>query len=68
MTKDSLIILILLLGAVIPFYFLNKWGMRLLQPRRSFGRLALWMLLMLGLVFVFGFLLVWIITQLFPRS
>ncbi|MCR6721372.1 MAG: hypothetical protein NVV59_14060 [Chitinophagaceae bacterium] len=68
MDSRSLIILILLLGAVIPFYFINKWGMQYLQPRRSPGRLAIWMLLMLGLVFVFGFLLVWIITQLFPRS
>lgn len=68
MTNSHFILLVLLLGSALPFYFFRRWSLRVMQPRRSGWRLLGWMVLMLGLIFLWVFLLVWIITQLFPRS
>jgi hypothetical protein len=62
----TLIILLLLIGAIVPVYFLSKWTQRVLKPRQSLGRLLAWMGLMAVAVFLLTFLLVRLVTLLFP--
>jgi hypothetical protein len=62
----TLIILLLLIGAIVPVYFLSKWTQRVLKPRQSLGRLLAWMGLMAVAVFLLTFLLVRMVTLLFP--
>jgi hypothetical protein len=62
----TLIILLLLIGAIVPVYFLSKWTQRMLKPRQSLGRLLAWMGLMAVAVFLLTFLLVRMVTLLIP--
>jgi hypothetical protein len=62
----TLIILLLLIGAIVPVYFLSKWTQRVLKPRQSLGRLLAWMGLMAVAVFLLTFLLVRMVTLLIP--
>jgi hypothetical protein len=62
----TLIILLLLIGAIVPVYFLSKWTQRVLKPRQSLGRLLAWMGLMAVAAFMLTFLLVRMVTLLFP--
>ncbi len=68
MNTHSLLILLLLLALLVPFYFLQKLLQRWLQPRLSMGRLMLYLLIMLVLVFGYTFLLVWLMGKLFPLA
>lgn len=68
MRGRSLIILLLLLVLLVPFYFLQKALQRWVQPRLSMGRLMLYLLVMLALVFGYTFLLVWLTGKLFPLA
>ncbi|MFT3675813.1 MAG: hypothetical protein QM781_07960 [Chitinophagaceae bacterium] len=63
-----MLILLLLLALLVPFYFLQKVLQRWLQPRLSLGRLMLYLLVMLALVFGYTFLLVWLTGKLFPLA
>ena len=62
----TLIILLLLIGAILPIYMLSKWTQRVIRPRQSLGRLWTWMGLMAVAVFLLTFLLVRMVTLLFP--
>lgn len=62
----SLIILLLLVGAILPIYFLSKWTQRLIKPRQSLARLLAWIGLIAVAVFLITFLLVRMVTLLFP--
>lgn len=68
MNTRSMLILLLLLALLVPFYFLQKVLQRWLQPRLSLGRLMLYLLVMLALVFGYTFLLVWLTGKLFPLA
>lgn len=68
MRGRSLLILLLLLVLLVPFYFLQKALQRWVQPRLSMGRLMLYLLVMLALVFGYTFLLVWLTGKLFPLA
>lgn len=68
MRGRSLVILLLLLVLLVPFYFLQKALQRWVQPRLSMGRLMLYLLVMLALVFGYTFLLVWLTGKLFPLA
>jgi hypothetical protein len=68
MRVKRLLILAIILLALIPAYYLNRWLQQLIQPRRSFGQLILYILACFAFVFVYTFLLVWIITQVFPQA
>lgn len=68
MKTRSLLILLLLLVLLIPFYFLQNALQRWVQPRLSLGRLMLYLLAMLALVFGYTFLLVWLTGKLFPPA
>jgi len=66
MKVRSLVILLCLLMALIPAYYINKYLQRSMRPRDSAGRLFLFLLLNLVLVLVYTLLLVGVIVRLFP--
>jgi hypothetical protein len=68
MKLQRLLIVLLILLSLIPIAYMNQWLQRVIQPRRSFIQLMLYVLASLVLVFVYTFLLVWIITYLFPKA
>jgi len=68
MKLQRLLIVLLILLSLIPIAYMNQWLQRIIQPRRSFIQLMLYVLASLILVFVYTFLLVWIITYLFPKA
>lgn len=68
MNTRSILILLLLLALLVPFYLLQKQLQRWLQPRLSLGRLMLYLLIMLALVFGYTYLLVWLTGKLFPLA
>jgi len=68
MKLQRLLILVIILLSLLPAFYVNQWLQKLIQPRRSFGQLLLYILACFALVFVYTFLLVWIITQVFPQT
>ena len=62
----SLIVLALIIAFMFIGYLLNGWLQRILQPRRSLGRLVLYFLTVLASVFVLSFLMVLVISKLYP--
>jgi len=68
MKLQRLLVVLLILLSLIPIAYMNQWLQRVIQPRRSFIQLMLYVLASLVLVFVYTFLLVWIITYLFPKA
>jgi hypothetical protein len=68
MKLQRLLVVLLILLSLIPIAYMNQWLQRVIQPRRSFIQLMLYVLASLILVFVYTFLLVWIITYLFPKA
>lgn len=62
----SLIILLLLVGATLPIYFISKWAQGVIKPRQSLARLLAWIGLIAVAIFLTTFLLVRMVTLLFP--
>ena len=62
----SIIVLSLVVAFMFSGYFLNMWLQHVIQPRRSFGRLLVYFLMVLISVFVLSFLMVFIISKLYP--
>jgi hypothetical protein len=62
---DKILILFFILLSLIPVFFINKWLQNLVLPRKSAGRLLLYILVVLELVAIYTFLLVTIIANLF---
>jgi hypothetical protein len=65
---QRLVILVVILGSLIPAYYINTWLQKVIKPRRSFGHFMLYLLASLALVFVYTFLVVTIISWVFPRA
>ncbi|HYH14125.1 MAG TPA: hypothetical protein VD794_02830 [Flavisolibacter sp.] len=68
MRLQRLLILAFILLSIIPAYYINGWLQKVIQPRRSFGQLLLYILACFAFVFTYTFLLVWIIRQVFPQA
>ncbi len=66
MKTRSLLIWLVLLLSLLPAYYFHRGLLRLLQPRRSFGRFLLYLLSGLVMVFAYTYVVVWIISRLFP--
>jgi hypothetical protein len=62
------LIVIIILASLIPAYSINTWLMKVIGPRRSFGRFLLYLVASLAMVFVYTFLVVTIISWVFPRA
>lgn len=62
---EKILILLFILVALIPFFFINKWLQNLIIPRKSLARLVLYFLVILELVFLYTYFLVYLIANLF---
>ncbi len=68
MKWDMLVIVLLVLLSLLPFYWLYGHLEKMIQPRRSGGRFVLWMLLVFFLVFMYTFLGVYGFGAMFQPS
>src|SRR5258706_4404069 len=68
MKWKAIVILLIIIVAIIPFYSLNKYLQKLIQPRQSMSRLGFYMLSALVIIFIYTFLLVFAIKKLFPEA
>jgi uncharacterized membrane protein YidH (DUF202 family) len=68
MKLKTLAILFIILVSLIPVYLFNRYLQKKVQPRKSLGRLFLYLFLGFVLVFVYTFLVVLIIKKLFPDA
>lgn len=66
MKGRALLILLMLVVAMVPVYFFNRWLQRVMRPRENVGRLFLFMLANFVLVVVYTMLVVGMIVRIFP--
>jgi hypothetical protein len=68
MKWKAFLILFIILVSLFPVYLLNKYFQKIIQPRKSFARLMLYLLSGFVLVFVYTFLVVLVIKKIFPGA
>lgn len=68
MKGKAFLILFIILISLFPVYFLNKYFQKVIQPRKSFARLMLYLFSGFALVFVYTFLVVFVIKKIFPGA
>ena len=68
MKWKAIIILFIILVSLFPVYLLNKYFQKIIQPRKSFGRLMLYLFSGFALVFIYTFLIVVVIKKIFPGA
>jgi hypothetical protein len=68
MKWKAIVILFLILLSLIPAYWLNQYFEKIIQPRRSLGRLFLYLCSNMFVVFVFTVILVLLIKLAFPAA
>jgi hypothetical protein len=66
MRLRSLVILLVLAGAMVPVYYFNRWLKRVMRPRESAGRFFLFLLANFVLVIVYVVFVVGLIVEIFP--
>lgn len=66
MKGRSLLILLALLLAMVPMYYLNRWMRAVIKPREGAGRLFLFILVSFVLIIVYTVLVVGLIVRIFP--
>jgi hypothetical protein len=68
MKWKAIVILLIILVSLLPAYFINKYLLKVLRPRQSLGKLLVYLLSSLLLVFIYTFLIVFIIKWIFPNA
>jgi hypothetical protein len=66
MKVRALLILLMLVAAMVPVYFFNRWLQRVIKPREHVGRLFIFMLANFVIVVVYTMLVVGMIVRIFP--
>jgi hypothetical protein len=66
MRVRSLLIFLIILLAIVPIYYFNRWMQRVMRPRESAGRFFLFIFANFILVIVYTVLMVGMIVRLFP--
>jgi len=66
MRVRSLLIFLIILLAIVPIYYFNRWMQRAMRPRESAGRFFLFIFANFILVIVYTVLVVGLIVRLFP--
>jgi hypothetical protein len=66
MKLRALLILLVLVVAMVPMYFLNRWLQVVMKPRESVGRLLLFILANFVLIVVYTVLVVGLVIRIFP--
>jgi hypothetical protein len=68
MRWTAVIILFIILVALVPAYSLNNYLQKIIQPRKSLGRLFLYLFSGMLVVFVFVLIVVLLIRLVFPGA
>ena len=66
MKQRSLLILLVLVLAMIPMYYVNRWLQHMMQPRDNAGRFFLFVFVNFVLIIVYVLLVVGLIVRIFP--
>jgi hypothetical protein len=67
MKLRSLLILLALILAMVPAFYLNRWLQRVLRPRENAGRFFLFLFASFVLIVVYTVLVVGVVVRLFGR-
>lgn len=67
MKLRSLLILLALILAMVPAFYLNRWLQRVLRPRENAGRFFLFLFANFVLIVVYTVLVVGVVVRLFGR-
>jgi len=68
MRFKAIVILLIILVALVPVYSFNNYLQRIIQPRKSLGRLFLYLFSGMLVVFVFVLIVVLLIRLVFPTA
>jgi hypothetical protein len=66
MKLRGLLILLVLVAAMVPVYFIHQWMKRVMKPRESAGRLFLFLIANFVMIIVYTVLVVGIVVRIFP--
>jgi hypothetical protein len=66
MKVRAILILLVLVAAVVPYYYLNGWLQRVIRPRENAGKLFLFLIANFLLIVVYTGLVIGLIVKLFP--
>jgi hypothetical protein len=66
MKLRAILILLVLVLAMVPIYFINRWMRKVMNPRENAGRLFLFILTNFVLIIVYTMLVVGVIVRIFP--
>jgi hypothetical protein len=66
MKARALLILLVLVAAIVPYYYLNRWLQRVIGPRENAGKLFLFLFANFLLIVVYTGLVIGLIVKLFP--
>ena len=67
MKLRSLLIILIIVIALIPFYYINRWLQRVIRPRDSAGQFVIFVFANFVLVIVYTITLVGLVSKLFPH-
>ena len=67
MRLRALLILVVLILAMVPAYYLNRWLQRVMRPRENAGRFFLFLFANFVLIVVYTVLIVGVVVRLFGR-
>jgi len=67
MKLRSILILLFLVAATVPLYYINRWLQRVMRPREAAGRLFLFIFANFLLIVVYSVLVVGLVVRLFGR-
>ena len=67
MRLRALLILLVLILAMVPAYYLNRWLQRVMRPRENAGRFFLFLFANFVLIVVYTVLVVGVVVRLFGR-
>ncbi|HEV9038538.1 MAG TPA: hypothetical protein VGQ51_18005 [Puia sp.] len=66
MRGRSLLILLLLVLALVPMYYVNRWLQLVMRPRENAGRFFLFLFANFVLIIVYTVFLVGLVVRIFP--
>jgi hypothetical protein len=66
MKLRSLLILLALILAIVPIYYVNRWMQRVVRPRENAGRFFLFLLASFVMIVVYTMLVVGMVVRIFP--
>ncbi len=67
MKGRALLIILILLLALIPVFYFNRWLQQVLKPREGAGRFFLFLFVNFLLIIVYTILIVGIVLRVFPH-